>query len=141
MSEPRGPRAGVETTPGHEDVRLRGRTYAVPFEDVWQAALGLADGQQRGWRLLSANDQTGVICATATRRFPEAVDDVVVRISLDDDAQTRVDARAGAREGGPAVRRNTRRLVKFFNALDTAVALAATQRRSTRASDASARAE
>jgi hypothetical protein len=121
--------AGAETAPAHPDPRLRGRTYAIPFEDVWQAALALAGGRQRGWRVLAASDETGVIRAAATRRFPVAVDDVVIRVMLDADAQTRVDARAAAREGRAALRRNTRRLVQFFRALDLAVERTAAQRR------------
>ena len=32
----------AETSPTAEDRRLRGRTYAIPFETVWSAALALA---------------------------------------------------------------------------------------------------
>ena len=130
MSSSRGAQpAGVQTEPAHPDERLRGRTYGVRFEDVWQAALALAGGRQRGWQLLTANDDAGVIHATATRRFPRALDDVVIRITLDADAQTRVDARAAPREGRRAARRNARQLVRFFAALDAAVERAAAQRR------------
>lgn len=126
MSSSRGAQpAGVQTEPAHPDERLRGRTYGVRFEDVWQAALALAGGRQRGWRLLTADDEKGVIHAVATRRFPQAEDAIVIRITLDDNAQTRVDAAAAARDGRPAVRRNAGRLRRFFRALDTEVARAA----------------
>ena len=42
------------------DPALRGRTYAIPFETVWQAVVGLAGGGLRGWSIESADDQIGV---------------------------------------------------------------------------------
>ena len=123
-------RVDVRTAVRHEDERLRGRTYAVPFEDVWQAALTLASGGLRGWSLNSADDTDGIIDACASRRFPRAVDRVAVRISLDDDAQTRVDAEAGAwQDTALSPRRTARHLDRFFRALDDAVKRAAAERR------------
>jgi hypothetical protein len=50
MSRPTG-RGFAATAPDSTDRRLRGRTYAVPFEHVWQAARSLAGGGLRGWTL------------------------------------------------------------------------------------------
>jgi hypothetical protein len=118
----------AETAQAHEDVRLRGRTYAIPFEDVWSAASALATVGLRGWRVVSSDDQAGVIQAEATTFFRKKVDDIVVRISLDENAQTRVDARAAARLGRGDWGRNARRLHRFFRALDRAVVEARRQR-------------
>ena len=106
------------TRPDHHDRRLRGRTYPVPFERVWQAAVGLASGGLRGWRLLEADDQRGVIRAEATTLVLRFVDDVRVQVSLDPDAQTRVDARSASRKGRGDLGTNARRLHRFFRALD-----------------------
>ena len=118
----------AETAPVHDDARLRGRTYAIPFEDVWNAAHALCTVGMRGWRLVAADDEEGVMKAEATTVFRRKIDDVVIRISLDRDAQTRVDARAGAREGRGDWGRNARRLNRFFRALDSAVVEARRQR-------------
>jgi hypothetical protein len=126
------PRIDARTAPTHEDVRLRGRTYAIPFEDVWQAALALVDGAQSGWRLIDQDDHDGVITAEAHRRFPAATDRVVLRIGLDANAQTRVDAAAAAwGESRISVRRTTRHLARFFDALDRMVQQTAAARQRT----------
>jgi hypothetical protein len=114
----------ARTSPKAEDPRLKGRTYAVPFERVWQAALRLADGGLRGWVLVSADDQAGVINAEAANVLLRRTDDVEVRVQLDADAQTRVDARSTSRVEKADLGANARRLVKFFESLDRAVGLA-----------------
>ncbi len=120
---PRGlPRVDVRTARTHEDERLRGRTFAIPFEDVWQAALALADGAQRGWTMVSADDQDGIITAEVHRRFPAATDRVILRIGLDADAQTRVDAEAAAwGDTRLSPHRTAKHVIRFFRALDSMV--------------------
>jgi hypothetical protein len=117
---PRAPHA--ETRGGHPDARLRGRTYAVPFDDVWQAALQLVDGGQRGWRLVSADDQEGVIVAEAMTLLFRYIDDLTVLISLDENAQTRVDVRSASRQGRRDFGTNARRIGSFLQRLDRQVA-------------------
>jgi hypothetical protein len=106
------------TAPDSDDARLTGRTYAIPFEAVWQASLRLADGGLRGWSVLDADDRDGLIRAAITGPIERLRSDVRVHISLDPDAQTRVDASADS----PAVRGdlgvNARRLGRFFRRLD-----------------------
>ena len=128
----------VETAREHTDVRLRGRTYSIPFEDVWSAANALVTVGLRGWRLVSADDEEGTITAEATTFLGKKLDDVVIRITLDENAQTRVDARASAREGGADWGRNARRLRRFFGALDSAVVEARRQRLSRKGSGTAA---
>lgn len=106
------------TGPGAKDPRLRGRTYAVPFERVWRASLALADRELKGWRVVQADDCEGVIRAEATARFPRLVADVTIRITLDADAQTRVDASARSRTPRGDWGASVRLLDLFFTALD-----------------------
>lgn len=119
MSDGRVRRGFAETAADSPDPRLRGRTYAVPFEDVWQAARRVA-GSGR-WSTGVADDQEGVISAYAGSRFG-AGHDVLIRIHLDMDAQTRVDANAIARKPATDFGRSARQLGRLFRALDRALA-------------------
>ncbi len=100
------------------DPRLRGRTYAIPFEDVWQASIGLCGGGLRRWAISSSDDRAGVIEVIARAALLGPDVDIRVLISLDHNAQTRVDLWAAARtERGDLGR--TRRLVgRFLKRLD-----------------------
>lgn len=104
------------TDVGSDDPRLRGRTYSIPFERVWQAALALAR-RRRGWTVTAADDVEGEIRAEA--RTPlRFVDDVTIRVSLDADAQTRVDLVSASRVGRGDLGKNARRINRFLRALD-----------------------
>jgi hypothetical protein len=106
----------AETAVGAADPRLRGRTYAVPFDRVWGAALTLA-GRLRGWTVLHADDIEGVIRVEA--RTPlRFVHDVEIRVGLDANAQTRVDLVSASRTGKADLGKNARRIGKFLRALD-----------------------
>jgi hypothetical protein len=115
MSSPRRP-GFAQTSANAADPELRGRTYAIPFDAVWQATLRLAGGGLRGWTVVAADDTAGSVFATA-RGVTGAMHDIGIEVSLDDDAQTRVDARAAARSA-PDLGRSRRRLRRFFRALD-----------------------
>lgn len=116
-------RGFVETTPDASDPRLRGRTYTVPFEEVWQAALALTGGGLFRWSRHDADDTEGVILAS-TKSLAGAVHDIMIRITLDENAQTRVDASAQARKPLTDMGRSRRRLRRFFRALDRRIARA-----------------
>lgn len=109
------------TAPWHEDPRLRGRTYAIPFEDVWQAALHIAGGGARGWRVVHSDDEAGLITAEVTTLLLRRVHDATIRIVLDEDAQTRVDAFVGSRKGSYDLGANARMLRGFFRRLNSDV--------------------
>ena len=111
----------AETDPHHPDLTLRGRTYAIPFVRVWEAALRLASGGLRGWSLLSGDEDRGSITAESRTLLFRFVDDVEIRISLDENAQTRVDAVSWSRVGRGDLGKNARRLRGFFRALDREV--------------------
>jgi hypothetical protein len=108
----------AETSIDDADTRLRGRTYAIPFEQVWQAAFALANGGLRRWRIIESDDYDGVIRAEARTLIFRFVDDVVITITLDSDAQTRVDMQSRARRGGVDLGSNARRINRFLHALD-----------------------
>jgi hypothetical protein len=111
-------RNDAETAINEADPRLRGRTYAIPFEQVWQAACSLANGGLRRWRILQADDYEGLIQAESTTLVFRFVDDVLIRVYLDKNAQTRVDMQSRSRKGGVDFGTNARRIRKFFRALD-----------------------
>ena len=100
------------------DPGLVGRTYAIPFEAVWQASIGLGGGGLRGWSIASANDQTGVIKANVRAGMisPEVV--VRVDIGLDRNAQTRVDLAATSRTERGDLGRSRRLVARFLKNLD-----------------------
>jgi hypothetical protein len=108
----------IATAPDHWDPRLRGRTYAIPFEQVWQAALHLASGGLRRWHMVHSDDYEGIINAEAKTLFLRFVDDVEIRVWLDDDAQTRVDLVSASRKGKADFGTNARRIARFLRALD-----------------------
>lgn len=107
----------AETLIDDLDPRLRGRTYAIPFEKVWQAANKLAGGGLRGWKIVSSDDYEGVITAEVRSLFG-SVDDVVIRITLDENAQTRVDMESRARKRAADLGASARRIGRFMRILD-----------------------
>lgn len=106
------------TSPDSADERLTGRTYAIPFEAVWQASLGLTDGGLRGWSLLESDDHEGLIRAAVRGRIERLESAVALRVSLDMDAQTRVDATSASLAVRGDMGVNARRLGRFFRRLD-----------------------
>lgn len=115
---------GAETAPDAADAWLRGRTYAISFDRVWHAALGLAHGGLPRWSLITADDYEGVIQAEIAPAPLRPATRVVVRIGLGVDAQTRVDAVANAPDRRGDLGMSTRALAQFFTALDQALDLA-----------------
>jgi hypothetical protein len=114
-------RPGERTRPNHPNAALRGRRYAIPFDRVWAAALKLIEEGGSRWVILEANDQAGFIRAEAETFLFRFVDDVLVQIGLDVDAQTRVDVTSRSRKGKTDLGTNGRRIRKFLRALDGAL--------------------
>lgn len=108
----------VRTGPAAADPGLRGRTYVLPFEDVWQGTLRLVRGKLRGWSLEFADDREGIVNAMVGSRLKWLQGVVEIRVFLDQNAWTRVDATSAT----PAVFHdfgiNARRLRRFFASLD-----------------------
>lgn len=105
------------TDPRREDSRLRGRTYAISFEKVWSGALDLIQAK-RGWVVTQADDAIGFIHAEVTTLIFRFVDDVEIRIFLDENAQTRVDLLSTSRKGKADFGTNARRIGGFIKSLD-----------------------
>ena len=107
----------AETDPWSEDPRLIGRTYAIPFEEVWRACMKFVAERGR-WSLLQADDLAGFIrvrCTTLVFRFE---DNLEIRVGLDENALTRVDVRAGSKRSRTDLGMNARRVGRFFKNLD-----------------------
>lgn len=103
---------------GQVDVGLRGRTYAIPFEEVWQAALGVAGGGLSRWSLIRSDDVTGHILAEIGPALLRPAADVLIKVKLDEDAQTRVDMSTSSRTERWDLGASHRRVRAFFRALD-----------------------
>jgi Protein of unknown function (DUF1499) len=105
------------TDPGSPDRRLRGRAYAVPFTEVWKAALETARARPR-WTVTEADARRGEIAAEARTALWRFVDDVGIRVWLDDAGATRVDVTSASRVGKADLGTNARRIARFLHALD-----------------------
>lgn len=109
------------TSPSATDPRLTGRTYAIPFDEVWQASVDLVDGDLKRWEVTEMDDQEGMIRGIAHGRTKRFTSTITVRITLDRDAQTRVDAMAASRVGRADLGVNARRIHRYFTALDARI--------------------
>lgn len=107
----------AQTDAASRDARLRGRTYSIPFARVWDTALALVRALPR-WRLVSSDEDRGIIQAEARTRIFKFTDDVTIRIRLDENALTRVDMRSASRVGIGDLGTNRRRIAKFLRRLD-----------------------
>jgi hypothetical protein len=97
-----------------------GRTYTVPFADVWDAAT--ADIQaRRGWEIVHADEERGLLTVVCRSRLRRSSDDLSVWVHLDEYGLTRVDARAGSREGRLSPGANRRRVLELLESLDEAL--------------------
>lgn len=117
----------AQTRIGARDPDMAGRTYAVPFAAVWAAALRLADGEMKGWTLVRWDDMEGVVEARATSWPLPLPARIVVSVTLDANAQTRVDLVAEGRHKGGDLGANARRIKRFLRALDQRLDLRAGQ--------------
>jgi hypothetical protein len=120
-------RNGARTDRLSPDVTLRGRTYAIPFERVWTAVLEVCRGGSRGWEVAVADDQTGLVQAVTPKRLLGAVADVTVRVTLDENAQTRVDVESLSRDSTRDLGANRKRIQRFLPALDRKLGATAAQ--------------
>lgn len=108
----------AETSPDAEDDRLRGRTYTIPFEEVWQASIRLIRNRLRGWTVVIDDDRAGRIEALHRTLFRNVETEVVITVGLDENGQTRVDAASSARVERGDWGRGRRLIGRFFKGLD-----------------------
>lgn len=109
-------RPGASTAARHADPSLRGLVTGVPFHDVWVAALEVARRSAR-WSVTAAEPAEGVIAAEATTPVWKFVDQVVIRISLDERGSTRVDVSSHSRVGRYDFGVNARRIRHYLKRL------------------------
>lgn len=109
---------GAATDPASPDARLVGRTYAIPFDAVWSAAMRLAGKELRRWTLESSDDIAGLIEASSKTLLFGQQDAVRIEIGLDENAQTRVDMSSVSRTERPDLGRNRRAIGRFLRRLD-----------------------
>lgn len=108
----------AETDPCSPDPRLRGRTYAIPFDRVWNTAHALSEGGLPRWSVSSADDEEGVIRARARTLVLRRVDDIRITVDLDENGQTRVDVASVSLRRKRDLGANARRIHRFLRALD-----------------------
>lgn len=111
----------ARTSPDSDDPVLSGRTYAIPFDPVWTAALDLAGGRLRGWTVVGSDDQLGVIRADVRGPLVPLEANVLVAVTLDPNGQTRVDMSALGNHRGGDLRVNYHRIKRFLSSLDRAL--------------------
>jgi uncharacterized protein (DUF1499 family) len=107
----------AQTRENTTDPRLRGRTYMVPFAKVWDEIIDMIENHPR-WRLLRADEGSGLIHAEAKTLVFRFVDDVRFKLKLDHNALTRVDMWSASRKGKGDLGTNKRRIAKFYRQLD-----------------------
>lgn len=110
-------RNSAQTHENADNPRLRGRTYFVPFAAVWDEILAMIDAQPR-WKIVRADEGAGQIRAEVTTALFGFVDDVRIRVKLDQNALTRVDMWSSSRVGRADFGTNARRIAKFYRDLD-----------------------
>ncbi|KPK66239.1 MAG: hypothetical protein AMS21_02905 [Gemmatimonas sp. SG8_38_2] len=110
-------RNSAQTHENAEDSRLRGRTYLVPFATVWDEIINMIETHPR-WKLVRADEGTGLIHAEARTLVFRLVDDVRFKLKLDSNALTRVDMWSASRKGKGDLGVNARRIGRFYRDLD-----------------------
>ena len=117
----------AQTDPTSQNRRLRGRTYAIPFDKVWTQSVHVAHERMRGWTVTVEDDELGVLEAESATLVWRFVDDVHISVGLDKDGQTRVDVTSASRVGRGDLGRNPRTIARFLSQLDRALELQAGQ--------------
>ncbi|MFQ5890010.1 MAG: DUF1499 domain-containing protein [Gemmatimonadota bacterium] len=105
----------ADTRTGHEP---GGRTYFTPFARVWDALLRDIEGR-KGWTLVYADEELGILTVTCRSPVLRLVDDLTIWVGLDDNGLTRVEARSSSRTGWTGA--NRRRLADLIERLDRAL--------------------
>ena len=94
-----------------------GGRYAASFARVWDEIVAYAGGQPR-WRIVHADETSGILTLTCRSRVFRFVDDLTVWVSLDREGFTRVEARSRARVGRGDLGVNRRRVERLMAHLD-----------------------
>lgn len=93
------------------------RRLSVPWLQVWKTLEAEVAARDR-WTLVEADPREGRVQVECRSRVFGFVDDLTVRVRLDDDGLTRVDARSAARRGVGDLGANRRRIRRLMRALE-----------------------
>lgn len=94
-----------------------GRVYTVPFARVWDELTAYIRGRRR-WRLTHKDEELGMLTVTCRSLVFRFVDDLTVWVGLDENGQTRVEARSASRVGKGDFGVNRRRIGRLLEHLD-----------------------
>lgn len=97
------------------------RTYAVPFDRVWHAALDLIDRRRPRWTLQSADDLPGAITAEIRGWLLPWRAEARLKIGLDANGQTHVEMHTTPLRRIPLFGAGRRQVRRFLLALDRAL--------------------
>jgi len=97
-----------------------GRTYAAPFARVWDL-MRAESRTRRGWTLVHADEEIGILTVTCRSALFRFVDDLTVWVSLDENGLTRLEARSTSRVGRGDLGANRRRIEGLLRRLDRAL--------------------
>ena len=98
----------------------RSRLYAAPFAEVWDALVDTAH-RRRGWQLVHADEELGLMTIVCTTPVFRLHDDLTIWVSLDENGLTRVEARSESRVGKGDLGMNQRRIERLLSLLDRTV--------------------
>jgi uncharacterized protein (DUF1499 family) len=87
---------------------------------VWDVVTADIRGR-RGWEIIHADEERGLLTVVCRSRLRRTSDDLSVWVHLDEYGLTRVDARAGSREGRLSPGANQRRILELLESLDEAL--------------------
>ena len=105
-------------TERHEEAA--GRVYAIPFHDVWDAALRVGE-ELRGWRVEDRDPRAGTLELQTLDRLGYRPLPASIRLWLDEEGQTRLEVRI-AEESRPRLLPSARsRIRRFLRSLDRAL--------------------
>lgn len=122
MSEPTSERPDPRRTVASGDrADLPSRVYAIPFDRVWGAALSAVEDEveAKGASIDHSDDTAGVLRASGESGFPRHRWSVELRVTLDENGQTRVDVEAHLLDGWD-LGRTGRRARRLLEAIDRA---------------------
>jgi uncharacterized protein (DUF1499 family) len=106
--------SSARTDPDAADPRLRTARLDVPFARVWDAVLGTVGATPR-WTPISADPREGEVQVEARTLIWQFVDDVRIRVHLDEEGRTAIDVHSTSRVRGWDMGTHTRRIARFLH--------------------------
>jgi uncharacterized protein (DUF1499 family) len=107
----------VSTTPDAGDPDLRTRLYGCGPRKIFEHAKSLA-AKRRGWKIIDADVDTGILKVEAKTFLFRFVDDVIIRVNPAPGGGTQLDMESRSRVGIGDLGTNARRVSDFLKGLD-----------------------